>query len=59
MGASNDAEYWLDELVKGLNKLRTRAIADGKDSAYMDALDDVAEFMGIDTQKVYKLHNLR
>lgn len=55
MSQADTAEYWLDELVKGLNKLRTRAIADGRASAYMDALDDMAEFMGIDTQKVYKL----
>jgi hypothetical protein len=54
MHAADSDEYWLDELVKGLNNLHTRAIADGKASAYMDALDDVAEFMDISSTKVYK-----
>lgn len=54
MSQADSAEYWIDVLVKGLNSLHTRAIADGKASAYTDALDDVAEWMGISSQKVYK-----
>lgn len=54
MGAADSAEYWLDELVKSLNKLRTRAIADGREIAYLYALDDVADEMGISSAKVYK-----
>lgn len=54
MSQADTAEYWQDELVKALNGLRKNALDMERASAYLDALDDVAEQMGVATEKVYK-----
>lgn len=54
MSQADTAEYWLDELIKALNKLRKGYPMLGEDASYLTALDDVADQMGITTEKVYK-----
>lgn len=49
------SNYTLDELVKGLNQLRKAFDLLGEDGGYLTALDDVAEYMGISSEKVYKV----
>ena len=51
---ADSADYWLDELVKTLNKLRSSYDMLGEDASYLTALDDVADQMGISSTKVYK-----
>jgi hypothetical protein len=50
MSQADSAEYWTDELVKVLNKLRKL----NTDVTYLTALDDVADQMGLTVEKVYK-----
>lgn len=54
MSDADTAEYQLDALAEVLNKLRKQARADERADAYLYALDDVAEEMGITIEKVYK-----
>ena len=53
MSQADSAEYWMDELIKTLNKLRKAYNMLGEDASYLTALDDVAEEMGVTIQKVY------
>lgn len=54
MSQADTAEYQLDTLAKVLNKLRRAFPMLGEDTSYLRALDDVADEMGITTEKVYK-----
>jgi hypothetical protein len=44
MGFADTVEYWMDELVKGLNRLSKES--DGN-PAYAQALEDAADHMGV------------
>lgn len=58
MSIADSAEYWIEELIKSMNKLRSRATATepsdlNRNAGYLAALDDIADEMGITVQKVY------